>query len=873
MKKIYACLLSCMMVINGSFVTVVAENAEPQTDEPVQEVQPEQQEEAVPEEGAPAAEEEASAEEPAEETPAEEVGETPAGTEETVAPDVAEEPAVEEPAEETTDNEPAEAVTEEPEVKEVEPAAEAAEVAEPETEPETTEVEETPEETPSEEVVEEAVEEELEEVEDVVEEVTEDTSELLAETEGDFQYYDNYDGTVYVSEYIGNATEVTIPATLGGRTVTEIGSSAFANNTRLKKVVIGTNITRIENSAFSGCVNLRSINIPSSILSVGGSVFSGCTNLKTAGPVGSGTNIEFEELPHFATGYIYEDQVNPVFETVESVQIPSVRVLGSFVFAGASKLKSITIPDSVTEIRDNAFSYCTSLKSVTIPSSVTKVGYGLFKGCTSLTNVKLPNSFDSINQMFKGCTSLNKIVIPNSITSFRSAFSDCTSLTDVTLPNNLSRIDSYAFQGCVNLEQITIPDSVGYIYNEAFSGCTKLKKIDAKGVYGIYSKAFLNCSALTEVNCPNLTSIEENAFENCTALKSVSYFKGSTIQPYAFYNCKNLKSIMIDNKLKTVESGAFRDVPGPLTVTFHGTPDDWKSIEIKSYNDALSKATVIYKIPVTEIKYPDTNSVMVTVNHTVKLTPVVSPSNAADKSVTYTVDDPKVASVDQNGNVKGLKEGYTNVKVQTTDGNFTAWKSIDVKDLHCEWYSERNKEGVWKDYWYENNERQAVPGDPKNLIDEKFHVERGREICDMNSKAWYWLDSAYGGAKAEGKEVWMPYIYQDEKNWKNDTAKMNEIVQAINSYSENGGPTSDMGEQVRKAILERTGKWVRYDSSGRMLKGWVTIEGNLAKLYPDQAGYRYFYDYTTGLMAKGWTTIGGRRYYFHETTGVLLQEE
>ena len=57
-----------------------------------------------------------------------------------------------------------------------------------------------------------------------------------------------------------------------------------------------------------------------------------------------------------------------------------------------------------------------------------------------------------------------------------------------------------------------------------------------------------------------------------------------------------------------------------------------------------------------------------------------------------------------------------------------------------------------------------------------------------------------------------------------------------------------------------------------MMKGWVTINTReLIALYPEQKGNTYFYDYTTGLMAKGWTTIGGQRYYFHEVTGVLQQ--
>ena len=70
------------------------------------------------------------------------------------------------------------------------------------------------------------------------------------------------------------------------------------------------------------------------------------------------------------------------------------------------------------------------------------------------------------------------------------------------------------------------------------------------------------------------------------------------------------------------------------------------------------------------------------------------------------------------------------------------------------------------------------------------------------------------------------------------------------------------------ALLTGTGKWVRYDENGAMLKGWVTIEGELAVLYPEQEGNVYYYDHRTGLMAKGTVTIDGVEHYFDEITGV-----
>ena len=164
------------------------------------------------------------------------------------------------------------------------------------------------------------------------------------------------------------------------------------------------------------------------------------------------------------------------------------------------------------------------------------------------------------------------------------------------------------------------------------------------------------------------------------------------------------------------------------------------------------------------------------------------------------------------------------------------------------------------DYWYENDKRQAVEGDPKNIIDSVYNTERGREIYDPKTDAWYWLDSIYDEAKAIGKEVWMPYIYQNEAGWSDSDIKY------IANESDAG-----MAQCVYDAIKNKSGKWVRYDENGHMLKGWITIEGELATHYPAQAGNTYYYDTRTGLMAKGYVVIDGQRHYFDPVSGALVE--
>ena len=162
-----------------------------------------------------------------------------------------------------------------------------------------------------------------------------------------------------------------------------------------------------------------------------------------------------------------------------------------------------------------------------------------------------------------------------------------------------------------------------------------------------------------------------------------------------------------------------------------------------------------------------------------------------------------------NGEEVEYGKSSTLVKIDTD----TEIKVI-FRQLHLEFYNEN---------WYENGEKQGVYGDIKNVWDTQYeNTERGREIYDPRTDAWYWLDALYNGHVAKEKEVWMPYIFQDE------------------------------------VIGSTQGKWVRYDSLGRMIKGWyINREGNV-----------YYYDKITGAMAKGDAIIDGKAYYFDPITGI-----
>lgn len=317
-----------------------------------------------------------------------------------------------------------------------------------------------------------------------------------------------------------------------------IYTNAFADCDSLTSVSIPDGIIYVGAGAFSGCSSLTSISLPKSIEYIGEEVFADSNSLN---------NISVDENCenyYSVDGNLYSSKNSSlvayaVGKTDKEFSIPEgITTIEKYAFGGSTKLQTLYIPKSLTNIDSSVYKALRKIQSVevatenenyksengnllskdgktfllyaksktdtefSIPEGVTVVGKYAFANASNLTSVNIPNSVTTLEDgAFEYCSKLTSVIIPDSVTSIgNSVFWNCSSLTSVSLSNNISVIGESAFNGCKKLESIIIPNSVTMLGNSSFWNCQALTyAVIGSGVKDIEAYAFGNCESLKDI--------------------------------------------------------------------------------------------------------------------------------------------------------------------------------------------------------------------------------------------------------------------------------------------------------------------------------------------------------------------------------------
>lgn len=289
---------------------------------------------------------------------------------------------------------------------------------------------------------------------------------------------------------------------------------------------------------------------------------------------------------------------------LQEINIPAgVDAIGNYAFWGCSALEKAHLPESVTSIGNNAFHRCAALQEINIPAGVTTINPYTFSGCKALTEVVLPDGLTSIGMFaFDDCAALTDMVFPDGlITIGNYSFRGCTSLTDIQIPDSVTSIGESAFSSCWSAQAIKLPEGLERIEDSTFNGCTSLEKLTIPdSVTSIGRDAFCNCAALLEIHLPaNLTQLGTRAFYRCTALKSIELPDNLTsIGSTTFYGCSKLGSVKFPQNLLSIDSSAFQDCISLIEVEL---PEGVTSIGDAAFSSCTALQQVVLPSSVTSV--------------------------------------------------------------------------------------------------------------------------------------------------------------------------------------------------------------------------------------------------------------------------------
>lgn len=440
----------------------------------------------------------------------------------------------------------------------------------------------------------------------------------------------------YVSSITGASYSVKMSDAVSGRQVYCIITDKYGNKVQTKTVTL---------------------SLPSAKQYCGENIFWQIDKNGTMTLTGSGAMYDYElpwdrpydDLIHSVKKIVVGNGITDLgtnafyyFDEATAVSLPNtLKTIGREAFSLCG-FSSITIPDSVTEIKQWAFQHCANLTTFTIPASVQAIGDAVWMDCTHLNAIKVSSdnpyfSKDSYGVLFnKNKTVLylmpsqinHRYLMPNTVTKVMpEAMSNAQGLqhiiyrgtkeqweqitgaeptfanvhcavTSGTCGENLTwTLDAkglLTISGTGPMDENLDQEMTWRDFPEAITSV-----VIEPGVTAIGNSAFGGCDYLTSVSIPStVKSIGYEAFFHCPLLKSVVIPNGvSTLNRYTFGGCSSLASIYIPASVKTIEVGAFSSCAKLATVNYGGSSSNWKKISIASnFNEALSKATKKYNV-------------------------------------------------------------------------------------------------------------------------------------------------------------------------------------------------------------------------------------------------------------------------------------
>lgn len=312
-------------------------------------------------------------------------------------------------------------------------------------------------------------------------------------------------------------TELKIPESYNNKKVTGIESSAFADCSSLKKVIIPEGITEIGANAFNNCSALETISLPSSIIKIGTDAFNGCSSLKYY-TFENGAYLGNEENNYLVL-------LKGLDKTVQSFQVNNdCKIIYSKALYSFSNMNNLEMPYSIYDIGSRAFGGCSSLEEFLVPNMITDFTLEWFENCTSLKTITLSANVETVAiSYFMTCQNLSEFIVYSANSKFAAkdgvlytkdlkillSYPIGKTQSSFEIPSYVECLATYAFNGCDNLMSLTMYPYCKTLRASAVINCDNLHTLNFRGTTSEWleldngNSGWDHSFVINRVNCTN----------------------------------------------------------------------------------------------------------------------------------------------------------------------------------------------------------------------------------------------------------------------------------------------------------------------------------------------------------------------------------
>ena len=447
--------------------------------------------------------------------------------------------------------------------------------------------------------------------------------------------------TAMLLVYNGSDTEVTVPATIDGIPVSDLGLGMGGNvfgavADTMTSVTIEDGITHINAGAFNTCTALKQVTIPDSMVLIGWNAFSGCTSL-TEIELNEGL-LQIQDYAFLNTG-LTSIYIPATVTTIYDYALGCTGEPGDLKFDESFAIFGYTGTKAEEYARDWHFTFY-RLEDMTDTSG--RCGnntFWQFEESTGTLYITCNNEmegqghtdayYNSVQPWIAYADSIRRVVVGEGVSHLGDhSFSyHYPNLTEVVLPESMTSLGNGAFQGCTNLSKCDFPLGLCYFGGSTFRG-TALKEVvfsaDMEHAPNIGGRCFADCPELTYVkfptafdhtgdgvfaNCPKLSRVDMSGmtysgevghemFRNCDSLTNIDFHTLSEIKRGMYQDCDGLTDITISESVFYLHTDAFADCDNLTNVFFLG--------DGPSYNaNVFRNATLTAWYPVNNTTWTD----------------------------------------------------------------------------------------------------------------------------------------------------------------------------------------------------------------------------------------------------------------------------